>query len=127
MDAQGDNYSQQTPLNSPSGVRGLKLNRMKTKKILFVILAVMVTVIHSATAQKKVSTSKTVVLSVMMHSDHCKRRIEKYIPFEKGVKDLVVKLENNTVIVVYDSTKTTVKEVIAAFNKIGYDVHPVGD
>ncbi len=87
----------------------------------------MFAVIHSATAQKKVSTSKTVVLSVMMHSDHCKRRIEKYIPFEKGVKDLVVNLENNTVTVVYDSAKTSVKEVIDAFNKIGYDVHPVGD
>ncbi len=87
----------------------------------------MFTVMHSATAQKKVSTSKTVVLSVMMHSDHCKRRIEKNIPFEKGIQDIVVNLENNTVTVVYDSTKVTVTDVIADFNKIGYDVHPVGD
>lgn len=64
----------------------------------------------------------TVVYSVGMHCDNCKKRIEGNIAFEKGVKDLKVNLEEKTVTVTYRTDKTDSEKILNAIKKLGYPV-----
>ncbi|MDR1197813.1 MAG: cation transporter [Prevotellaceae bacterium] len=91
------------------------------KKILIIALSLL-TLAFTANAQdKKNSKISEVKLDVSnMHGDHCKQRIEKNIPFEKGIKDVEVNLKDNTVTVKYDNTKTDVEKIIERFEKLGY-------
>ncbi|MDR0420969.1 MAG: cation transporter [Prevotellaceae bacterium] len=91
------------------------------KKILIIALSLL-TLAFAANAQnKKNSKVSEVKLAVSeMHGDHCKQRIEKSIPFEKGIKDVEVNLKDNTVVVKYDNTKTDAEKIIASFKKLGY-------
>ncbi len=61
----------------------------------------------------------TVLFAVDLHCDGCVKKVEKNIAFEKGVKDLVCDLKKKTVLVTYDTNKTDVKTLQAAFEKIG--------
>jgi copper chaperone CopZ len=81
----------------------------------------------SANAQdKKNAKISEVKLAVTnMHGDHCKQRIEKNIPFEKGIKDVAVNLSDNTVTVKYDNTKTDVEKIKGQFRKLGYGADDV--
>ncbi|MDR1984788.1 MAG: heavy-metal-associated domain-containing protein [Prevotellaceae bacterium] len=91
------------------------------KKILIIALS-LITLTFAANAQdKKNSKISEVKLAVSnMHGDHCKQRIEKNIPFEKGIKDVDVNLKDNTVTVKYDNTKTDVEKIKESFKKLGY-------
>lgn len=64
----------------------------------------------------------TVVYSVGLHCNNCKKKIENNIAFEKGVKDLQVNLEEKTVTVTYRTDKTDSKKVKSAIEKLGYTV-----
>ncbi|MDR3285964.1 MAG: cation transporter [Prevotellaceae bacterium] len=91
------------------------------KKILIIALSLL-TLTFAANAQDKkndkISEVKFDVAN--MHGDHCKQRIEKSIPFEKGVKDVEVNLKENTATVKFDNTKTDAEKIKAAFEKLGY-------
>ncbi|MDR2065796.1 MAG: cation transporter [Prevotellaceae bacterium] len=91
------------------------------KKILIIALSLL-TLTFAANAQNKkndkISEIKLAVSN--MHGDHCKQRIEENIPFEKGIKDVVVNLKDNTVTVKYDNTKTDVEKIRESFKKLGY-------
>jgi copper chaperone CopZ len=91
------------------------------KRILIIALA-LATLNFAVNAQdkknNKISEVKFDVTN--MHGDHCKQRIEKSIPFEKGVKDVEVNLKDNTVTVKYDNTKTDAEKIKSAFKKLGY-------
>ena len=50
----------------------------------------------------------------------CVKKVTENISFEKGVKDLEVKLEGGTVRVVYDSKKTDAATLEKAIQKLGY-------
>ena len=65
--------------------------------------------------------NEKVVFSVSMDCISCQKKIEKNIAFEKGVKALDVQLEENTVAVTYDDTKTDIAKLQKGFKKIGYD------
>lgn len=62
---------------------------------------------------------KTVVFTVDLHCQGCVNKVEKNIPFEKGVKDMFCDLQKKTVTIVFDSTKTSVEALQEAFKKIG--------
>lgn len=90
------------------------------KKILIIALSLL-TLTFAANAQdSKKSKISEVKLSVNLHCDNCKQRIEKNIPFEKGIKDLDVNLDDKTVTVKYDNTKTDVEKIKASITKLGY-------
>lgn len=55
-----------------------------------------------------------------IHCKKCENKIEDNLSFEKGVKDLKVNLEDKTVHIRYDSTKTDVETLRKAINKLGY-------
>lgn len=94
------------------------------KKILIIALSLLT--LNFATAQSnKESKISEVKLSVAVHCDNCKQKIEKNIPFEKGIKDVVVSIADKTVTVKYDNTKTDVEKIKESFKKLGYDAEVV--
>lgn len=72
--------------------------------------------------------TETVVFDVSLHCDACKAKVEKHIPFEKGVKDLAVDLEKKTVTVTFDPRKNTAEGLRKTIEKLGYTAtfHPSG-
>lgn len=65
---------------------------------------------------------KEVTFSVSMHCENCVKKITENISFEKGVKDLEVSLEDRTVRVKYDASKTDSATLAKAIEKLGYEV-----
>ncbi len=63
---------------------------------------------------------KTVVFSTKLHCKNCVAKVNENISFEKGVKDLKVDLEAQTITIKYDSSKTSAEKLAAAINKLGY-------
>lgn len=88
---------------------------MKTIK-LFLAIAVMFTAVNVSNAQKK--GTKTVVYNAELHCENCKAKIEKNIPYEKGVKDLKVDLAANTVTVTFQENKNTQEDIQKAIEKL---------
>ena len=73
-------------------------------------------------AQKKKAPLQEVVFSVNLHCENCVKKVQENIPFEKGVKDLKISLDDKTVWVKYDPEKTTKEKLAAAIEKLGYEV-----
>ena len=70
------------------------------KIIMFCLLAVLGFGISNASAQKKNAASlKTTVFVTDIDCDHCAKKINNSIPFEKGVKEVKVDVPTKTVTV----------------------------
>lgn len=87
-----------------------------------IMLALATTIGMQAQEQEKKKDSKltTVVLHSEISCNNCKQRIEKNIPFEKGVKDLKVSLADKTVTIVFRNDKNTSEKLCEAVTKLGY-------
>ena len=82
----------------------------------FLILVIGLSVAVSAQAQKK--GEKTVVYDATMHCESCKAKVEKNIAFEKGVKDLKVNLDAQTITVTFREDKNTAEGIKKAIEKL---------
>ena len=71
---------------------------------------------------KQKSEIKGVTFNVHLHCAGCVKKVQENIAFEKGVKDLKVSLEEGTVYIKYDSSKTSEETLAAAMKKLGYEV-----
>lgn len=78
------------------------------------LVALMVATMAFAKTEKR-----TVVFNVDLHCQGCVNKIEKNIPYEKGVKDLQCSLPSKTVVVTFDPAKTSVEALQQAFQKLG--------
>ena len=96
-------------------------------RLLKIMVVVMVGTLFTtmALAQKPGKNTSEVVYKVSMDCEGCKKKIEKNIAFEKGVKDLRVNLQEKHVTVVFDSTKTNVEKLKAAIEKLDFSVEKV--
>lgn len=65
---------------------------------------------------------KEVTFSVSMHCEKCVAKITENISFEKGVKDLKVSLDQHTVWIKYDASKTSWQTLKSAVENLGYEV-----
>ncbi len=65
---------------------------------------------------------KTAVFTTtpQMHCSNCEAKIKKNLRFERGVKDIVTSVPDQTVTVKYDADKTSVAKLIKAFESFGY-------
>ncbi|MEN9919606.1 MAG: hypothetical protein RL662_2042 [Bacteroidota bacterium] len=99
---------------------------MKTK--IFLLIAILFTTFNVCAQDKKAKkkNKEEVVFDVSMTCGKCKKKIEKNIAFEKGVTDLKVDLPSKTVMLEYNSSKTSVENLRKAFEELGYEanVHP---
>lgn len=69
--------------------------------------------------------TETVTFKVGMHCRNCVNKIQENIAFEKGVKDLKISLENKTVTITFDPSKTSADTLESAIRKLGYSVEKV--
>lgn len=91
------------------------------KKILLVLLtAVMSVGIGAEALAQGDKKTDVVVFETNIHCNNCKKRIEDSLPFEKGVKDVVIDVEKKTVAVTYDRAKTDEMKLRRAVEKLGY-------
>ena len=93
---------------------------MKTKILALAMTLAMVFTFGNTYADKH--EKKTVVFKVNMHCSSCKAKVEKNLPFEKGVRDLKVDMKTQTVKIVYKADKNTEKNLIKAIEKCGVKV-----
>ncbi len=75
---------------------------------------------------KKKGEIKEVTFNVHLHCENCVKKVQENIAFEKGVKDLEVSLENQTVEIKYDAAKTSEDTLKKAIEKLGYPVSEAG-
>ena len=87
---------------------------------LILIMAVMLSAAVSGNAQKK--NEKTVVFNANLHCESCKAKVEKNIPFEKGVKDLKVDMKTQTITVTFREDKNNTENLQKAIEKLNIQV-----
>ncbi|MCT4614338.1 MAG: heavy-metal-associated domain-containing protein [Marinifilaceae bacterium] len=73
---------------------------------------------------KKHKKTKTVVFKVEMDCHTCAKKIKDNIPFEKGVRNLIVNFKAKEVTVTYKLKSTNVKTLVVAFKKLGFKAVP---
>ncbi len=99
---------------------------MKTKNLLLTLLMSVVFVLGAtntyADNKKDNKDKKTVVIKADIHCKSCKAKLEKNIPFEKGVRDLKVDMKAKTITVTYRADKNNKANLIKAIEKCGVKV-----
>ncbi len=71
---------------------------------------------------KKKAEIKEVTFLVEIDCENCAKKVTENVSFEKGVKDLKVTLENKSVYVKYDASKTSEESLKEAIEELGYKV-----
>ena len=71
---------------------------------------------------KKKGEVKEVTFLVHLHCENCVKKVQENIAFEKGVKDLKVSLDDQTVALKYDAAKTSEETLRTAIEELGYPV-----
>lgn len=115
---------------------------MKTLKPIIIVLAALVAFSAPATfasasdsavaaadkkPEKKTKAEiKEVHFHVHLHCASCVKKVQENIAFEKGVKDLKVSLDDQTVDIKYDAAKTSEAKLKAAIEALGYKVSEHG-
>jgi mercuric ion binding protein len=84
--------------------------------------------LHTAVAQSTKETTKIaaentaeIKIKTSAQCDMCKKRIEKKLSFEKGIKSAVLDVDSKVLTIVYKKDKTDEKTLKTAVSKIGYD------
>lgn len=88
------------------------------KKILYIsVIFLLAALMASAKGD-----DKTVVFTVSpkMSCQNCENKIKSNLRFEKGVKEIVTSLPDQTVTITYSADKTTPENIANGFKKIGY-------
>ena len=89
---------------------------MKKIIALFAMLALVAGVATAAPkAEKKIST---VVFTTDIDCNHCAQKVYNTIPYEKGIKDVVVNVQKKTVLVKFDTAKNNIESLTKAFESI---------
>lgn len=57
-----------------------------------------------------------------MHCQNCENKIKKNIRFVKGTKKIDTSVPDQTVRIVFDPSKSSYEDFVAAFKKIGYEI-----
>lgn len=91
------------------------MNKLKMK--LAVLFLFCTTLMYAQTDTLRVQTSA--------ECGTCKKKLEKELVFEKGVKSVNLNLENMVATVVYSKEKTNAEKIRKAIAKIGYDADTV--
>lgn len=73
-------------------------------------------------ASSALAETKQAVYTVtpQMSCQNCENKIKSNLRFEKGIKKIETSLNDQTVTVTYDDTKTDSEKIIAGFKKVGY-------
>lgn len=87
------------------------------KKLFSVIMLAALTLSASA---KSDNDTLIVTTTPQMHCANCENKIKEGLRFEKGVRDIITSVDDQTVTIVYNPKKTDKDKLEAAFPKFGY-------
>ena len=95
------------------------------KRYLIITLALLLIAGTAAFAQDKKQKKQADILEVTfvttIDCKNCVKKVEANLPYEKGIKDMKVNLDDRTVWIKYDATKTDKEKLAAAIVKLGYE------
>ena len=101
-------------------------------KRLFTLLMALLLVAGTATTalaqdkkQKKNANIQEVTFVTTIDCKNCVKKVEANLPYEKGIKDMKVNLDDRTVWIKYDASKTDKEKLAAAIVKLGYEAEEV--
>lgn len=86
------------------------------KRISVILLSALIAVSAFATTAKP----EKVTFFTNLRCNNCVKKVNENIAFEKGVKDLSVSLDKQTITVTYDPAKTDAQTLAKAIEKLGY-------
>ena len=92
------------------------------KTIIIILTALMAFSVSLSAGPKKKKDLKEVTFVVHLHCADCVNKVQENVAFEKGVKDLKVSLEQQTVYVKYDAAKTDEDILKKSIESLGYPV-----
>lgn len=100
---------------------------MKTVRIITAaLLAFALLLPFTSEAQnKKAKNDAEVTFSIPVDCPSCQKKLESKLPYEKGVKDMKIDLEKQTIWFLYSSDKTNKENLIKALDKLGYTAKEV--
>lgn len=96
---------------------------MKLIQTIAIAISLLISAAAMAQEEQKEQKAKgltTIVLNSNIKCNNCKARIEKNIPYEKGVKDLKVDVDKKTVTITFKSDKNNAEALCDAVTKLGY-------
>lgn len=92
---------------------------MKTLKITILLAAVTLLAASTSLAQKP-SNKEEVKVQTNLDCDACKKKIEDYMAFERGVTAIKADVPSKVVTIEYRSNRTDEDKLVAALKKLGY-------
>jgi len=93
-------------------------------KIAIIALILAITAFNAQAQNKKqVKETAEITFIVSLHCKNCVKKVESNLPFEKGIKDIKVTLDDHTVWIEYDTAKTDPDKLQKAIEKLGYEVN----
>ena len=99
------------------------------KRFIFITLTLLLMAGTAAFAQdkkqKKQADIQEVTFVTTIDCKNCVKKVEANLPYEKGIKDMKVTLDDRTVWIKYDANKTDKEKLAAAINKLGYEAEEV--
>ena len=98
---------------------------MKKIIALFAVLAMVAGVAVAAPKAKAEKKIATVVFTTDLDCHHCAQKVMNSIPYEKGIKDVVVNVQKKTVLVKFDEAKNNIESLTKAFENIKVKVEKV--
>ena len=75
---------------------------------------------YASQDEKKKANVEEVTFVTNIDCKNCVKKVEAKLPYEKGVKDLKVNLEEKTIYFKFDNKKTTKENLQKAIEKLGY-------
>ena len=99
------------------------------KRFLFITLALLLMAGTAAFAQdkkqKKNADIREVTFITTIDCKNCVKKVEANLPYEKGIKDMKVNLDDKTIWIKYDADKTDTAKLAAAIVKLGYEAEEI--
>ena len=75
--------------------------------------------------QKKQANIQEVTFVTTIDCKNCVKKVEANLPYEKGIKDMKVNLDDKTIWIKYDADKTDKAKLAAAIVKLGYEAEEI--
>ncbi len=96
------------------------------KKIVLMCLVALFTVglVNAQEPRRGERAIETVVFDTNIDCAGCARKVNNTIPYERGVREVVVDVEAKTVTVTFDPTKTNAETLVAAFESVRIEATP---
>ncbi len=91
------------------------------KVLIFCLVAVMSLMVVEAKPTKKIVTT---IFTTDIHCPNCAKKVMNVLPYSKGVKDVVIEMEEKTIEVEFDAKKTDNEEIIKILHRLDVEATP---